>query len=446
VKSIEDKLGAPVFGNRRGTMTVMTSVAVALFLSLGSGSAESRVLGNAAASDTLREETAREETALIQGAVVRADNVFGLKLFREINKGSGEDNVFISPLSVAMALGMTYNGAAGGTAAAMRNTLELGEIEREHFNKAYGELMGSVTAADPEVLLSIANSIWCREGVRFKEDFLSVNEQFFDAELRALDFTSANAADVINKWVSDRTNARIREIVNAGTLRRMVMTLINAIYFKGTWAEEFDERRTEEDTFTLADGSKMKCGMMVQDGEFDYLEREGLQAIDLPYGNGRFRATVILPREGVSVDSLVSELSETTWRHYLGGLNRTEVILELPKFKLEYELPMVGVLSELGMGVAFDPKEADFSGMYGGPDSLYISEVMHKTFVQVDEEGTEAAAVTAVTMGTSSVRQISRMRVDRPFIFAIRDSQSSALLFIGKIVEPSWEEDDDGWE
>ena len=425
-----------MFAQRKSVSIMMTMATLVPALCLGGEAGALDVSRSAGRSDTLK-----EGISAIERSVVDAENTFGFELFREISDRSGEENVFISPLSVAMALGMTYNGAGGTTAAAMKGTLELGEIDRDDFNKAYGELMGSVGTGDPEVRFEIANSIWYREGLRFKGEFLGVNERFFNAEVRELDFGAANAANVINKWVSDGTNSKIREIVSAPIPREMVMMLINAIYFKGTWTYEFDERRTKDDFFTLLDGSKKKCEMMVRDSEFDYLEGDEFQAIELPYGDGRFRATVLLPREGVSVDSLISGLNEASWRQLAAGLRSREVIVELPKFTLEYELSMNAVLNALGMGVAFDPNKADFSRMYDGPEPLSISEVRHKTFVQVDEEGTEAAAVTSVGIVATSIARKPRMRVDRPFVFAIRDSHSEALLFIGKIVEPIRQEE-----
>lgn len=395
--------------------------------------------GPAEKAEAPRDTLARGLTA-VEESLIKSDNRFGFKLFREITAREVGANVFVSPLSVAMALGMTYNGAGGETAEAMRKTLEIGEVDTEDFNEAYKGLIGLLASLDARVRFDIGNSIWYREEFKFKKSFLDLNRSYFDAEVMGLDFSRPDAAGRINEWVSEKTSEKIKEIVNAPISSEMVMLLINAIYFKGTWTYEFDEKRTRADFFTLPDGSKRPCRMMSQGKEFDYLDNDELQAIDLPYGDGMFRMTVLLPKEGNDVDSLISGFNEVSWRQWLEGLRRMHVVLELPRFKMEYQRTLNDVLKSMGMGIAFKQAEADFSGMCEGPEPLSISEVKHKTFVQVDEEGTEAAAVTSVGIVTTSVRPTARMRVDRPFVFAIRDSRSQALLFMGKIVEPTWEE------
>lgn len=214
------------------------------------------------------------------------------------------------------------------------------------------------------------------------------------------------------------------------------MFLINAIYFNGTWKYEFDQDLTHDDFFTGPDGSQKACKMMVQTGEFSFLENDDFQAIDLPYGDGQFSMTIFLPKPAKSIDALSAEFNETNWNSWVHSFSKDSVTLDLPKFKLEYEIKLNDVLSALGMGVAFTP-QADFTRMYR-PGGLWIDYVKHKTFVEVDEEGTEAAAVTVVAIIKSSggPGNIRFMRVDRPFIFVIRENHSQTILFMGKIVEP----------
>ena len=365
---------------------------------------------------------------------------FGLKLFREIVRQEPDQNIFISPLSVSMALGMTANGAAGATLDSMRATLELTGLSEEESNAAYQSLMALLTQADPQVQFDVANSIWYRQGLTVIEDFLQRCRTIFEAQVEEQDFSAPDAADIINGWVSDNTQNKIKEIVEKPIDPAIVMFLINAIYFKGTWTYEFDSTRTQDDWFNRPDGSAVVCRMMGQRAEFRYLATEQFQMVDLPYGGDLFVMSVLLPRPAVAVDDLVAQMTAENWQEWVAGMTPDSGDIHLPKFKLEYELTMNTVLQALGMSTAFFPA-ADFSRMVprGG---IWIDEVKHKTFVQVDEAGTEAAAVTVVTM-TSSAGPVATgfyMRVDRPFIFVIRERTSGTLLFMGKIVEPLWEE------
>ncbi len=367
--------------------------------------------------------------------LVESDNRFGLKLFKEIIRGEEDKNVFISPLSVSMALGMTYNGANGSTEEAMRRTLELDDLTIQEINESYKGLIELLANLDPKVRFDLANSIWYRQGLAFEEDFIDLNRAYFDAQVRGLDFDNPNASDIINEWVDASTESKIEEIVPKEIDPSTVMYLINAIYFKGSWTYEFDESLTKDDLFSLPDGSQKSCKMMKQEGGFRYFENSDFQAVDLPYGDGDFSMTVFLPRIGKDVDFLIEEFSQENWDLWINSFSEHELTLQLPKFTLEYDLTLNDVLKELGMEVAFDRDLADFTKMYTGPGRLYISKVKHKTFVKVNEEGTEAAAVTAVDMQIDSVPP--SMRVDRPFVFAIRENRSGAILFMGKIVEPT---------
>jgi serine protease inhibitor len=376
----------------------------------------------------------RELTPAEKG-LVEADNRFGLKLFKEVVFEEDTDkNIFISPLSVSMALGMTYNGADGSTEEAMRTTIELSDLTLEEINESYKSLIEYLVGLDPDVEFDIANSIWYYELYTFEEDFLDMCETYFNALVSGLDFNNPSAKDIINDWVSENTNGKIEEIVdNIGA--DIVMFLINAIYFKGTWTYEFDENLTHEDTFHLLDDSQVLCDMMEIEGEFKYFNNSDFQIIELPYGSECFSMNIILPRPEKNIDSLISEFNQENWNQWIDSLSTHGVNLQLPKFTLEYEKLLNDVLSSLGMEVAFNPGLADFTKMYKGPYNLFISKVKHKTFVKVDEEGTEAAAATSVEMGITSVNPF--MRIDRPFIFAIRENYSGTILFIGKIVNPT---------
>jgi serine protease inhibitor len=376
----------------------------------------------------------RELTAA-EKRLVESDNKFGIKLFRKIIEEEKDKNVFISPLSVSVALGMTHNGANGETQEAMQKTLELSGLTVQEVNESYKSLIELLTGLDPKVRFQIANSIWYRQELSFEKEFIDLNKKYFNAEVRGLNFNDPNAPKTINAWVDKNTNGKIKEIVDAPIDPLLVMFLINAIYFKGFWAYQFDKDLTKDDLFTLPDGSKKACKMMKQKGELQYFENADFQAIDLPYGDGDFSMSIFLPHPEKNIDSLIAKFNQENWNLWIGSFSKHELTLYLPKFTLEYELTLNDVLKALGMGIAFDPLKADFSKMYKGPESLFISKVKHKTFVDVNEEGTEAAAVTSVGLAMTSVGTI--MRIDRPFVFVIRENKSQTILFIGKIVEPT---------
>ncbi len=373
--------------------------------------------------------------------LVNSQNVFGLKLFREIvAEDTDGANIFISPLSVSMALGMTANGARGTTLEAMMNTLEFSGLTMGEMNSSYRSIIDLLTGLDPETVFSIANSIWYREGCVFKQEFFDTCATYFDAVVRALDFSDDAAVDTINAWVEEKTHGKIDEVLEPPIAPDVVMYLINAIYFLGTWAYEFDPALTSGALFYLSDGSSVTCDMMQQPGdeeesEYRYYSNDEFQAVDLPYGDGWYSMTVLLPRMGVDIDSLISEFAPENWDAWMSGFEEKDGRIYLPKFEIGYYLLMNNALGSLGMGIAFDPGNADFTGMRD-EGQLWISRVIHKTYVKVDEEGTEAAAVTVAEMTTGEGDSFT-MRVDRPFVFAIRERHSGTVLFLGKIVNPA---------
>jgi serine protease inhibitor len=374
----------------------------------------------------------RDLTAAEQ-ALIQSDNAFGLKLFREIHaQEEPGKNLFISPLSVAMALGMTYNGAVGATYEAMQETLELQGLSLEEVNQSYRGLIDLLAGLDPTVEWLLGNSIWYREGFEVRPEFLEVNQEYFDAEVAALNFASPDAAPTINDWVSEKTNGRIEEIVDDPISPDIVMFLINAIYFKADWTVQFDPDLTVDRPFTLADGSQKQVPMMTYPDvvEVGYFSDQQVEALDLPYGGGAYSMTILLPAEAGDIGALVESLDAERWAAIVAGLVTSEFNVVMPKFTLEYELLMNDVLKALGMEIAFTPA-ADFSKIAPG---IWIYYVKHKTFVDVYEEGTEAAAVTVVAMGLGAPAVV---QVDRPFLFVIRENFSGTILFMGLIMDPA---------
>lgn len=377
--------------------------------------------------------------------LIESDNNFGLKLFTAVSAAEGNKNVIISPLSISMALGMTLNGADGETYAAMRETLELNGLSESEINQSYKSLISLLTHLDYMVVFQIANSIWYRDTFPIAPTFININKEYFDAEVHGIDFNHADAADIINQWVNEKTNGKIDKIVVKPISPDTVMFLLNAIYFKGDWTYRFDKAKTSDESFNLLDGSIKQVPMMkIEDVSFPYYANEDFQAIELSYGDSLYCMTIILPRLNKDLDSVIESLDGQTWDNLTSHYNDAKLDgFEMPKFKLEYEIGLNGVLKSLGMEVAFDSFNANFSRMRAAevsvPDTLYISNVKHKTFIEVNEEGTEAAAVTSVVEITEALGAFPDfiVRIDRPFIFAIRDRHSGTILFIGKILDPT---------
>ena len=370
--------------------------------------------------------------------LITSDNIFGLNLFRAIAAAEGDTNIFISPLSVSMALGMTLNGADGETYTAMKETLELAGLTEEEINQAFRSLIDLLTDLDPKVIFEIANSIWYREGFNISPTFVDVNQTYFDAVVRALDFSSSGAAGTINQWVDDATHGKIDKIVNDPIGSDIVMFLINAIYFKGQWTYQFDPDDTVDGDFYVPGGAIAEVPMMTMSKvTLPYYEGDWFEAIDMAYGDSCFSMTVILPKYGLGIGDVLPDLDQNTWLEITSNLHRRRLdLFKMPKWKLEYETKMNDVLTALGMGLAFDPVLADLSRMRDDQvRDLFISKVKHKTFIEVDEQGTEAAAVTVV--GTAPTSMGPMMIIDRPFIYVIRERHSGAILFIGMVTDPS---------
>ena len=362
-------------------------------------------------------------------SVTSANTKFGFKLLLDLREREPAGaNIFISPLSISIALTMTYNGALGETERAMAEVLEIEGLDLETVNYSNAALRNSLENPDPKVEISIANSIWSRQGIEFNPNFLDRNRQFFEAEITSLDFTAPQATEIINKWVDTNTKGKIKKIVDRISPQTLLF-LINAIYFKGNWQDEFDKSQTRPGIFHLSDGSEKRVQMMRREGEYPYFRGENFEATSLPYGDGRLGMYIFLPNRDSNLNKFLGNLNAGNWGDWISQFQDRRHDMILPRFKLEYEVSLNDTFKALGMGIAFS-SGADFSGM--GP-SLFISEVRHKTFVEVNEEGTEAVAATSVTRITSLP---PTFWVDRPFFFAIYDVKTESILFMGTVTEP----------
>lgn len=362
-----------------------------------------------------------------------ANGNFAIDLFRQVNSEEPADkNIFISPFSISTALAMTVNGAAGQTRDDMRHTLRTDGLSLENTNISYKTLLHTLPLLDPATKLKLANSIWPKKDYPVLNSFLQTNTAYFNSEILPADFSDPAVIDEVNGWVETHTDGLIKK-----TLTELdpdvVMLLINAIYFKGTWRTEFEAAKTKAADFFTGAGPVSVQMMHTPESDFPYLANDLFQAVDLPYGDSVYSMSVFLPNEGHNVSEIIDALQPDTWTQWLGAFKTRSVELFLPKFKLEYGKKLKPTLSDMGMGLAFSDG-ADFSNMVSS--SVKIDDVIHKAFVEVDEKGTEAAAVTVVVIVETSVPFVPVVNVNRPFLFVIRDNKTNSILFMGKVVNP----------
>jgi serine protease inhibitor len=369
--------------------------------------------------------------------IIRADQQFAFELFREVSSLSEEENIMISPLSVSCALGMTMNGSAGTTLDAFYRVLHFGELTNQEVNESYKDLMDQLVRLDEGVKFSIANSIWYRMGFNVLEEFINTNRTWFDAEVSGLDFSDPQSVDVINGWIEDKTGGKIRDMLDY-IPPDAVMYLVNAVYFNARWKYRFNPEDTYQGSFHLQDGSSSSAGFMKINGAFRHAFTEEYSAVELPYGDSSFSMVVVLPSAGLSPGNLIEGMDAGEWDNLVSGLNMGNLQVELPRFRYGFKDLLNDALDSLGLGVAFSGN-ADFSRISPGAD-LFISRVIHQTFIDVKEEGTEAAAATIVEIRETSAGPESLFRADRPFLYFIRENSSGAILFMGKVGKPVYEE------
>lgn len=370
--------------------------------------------------------------------LVEADRNFSYRIFSETIAYDDEENIMISPLSISMALVLALNGAEGQTFDDMRETLKLSGMGLDEINEAFDSLIELLVTVDPKVTMKIANSVWHRENLPAKEDFLDRVETHFGAQIEGLDFSDPAAVEKINNWVNENTEGLIPEIVDE-IPPHVVMYLINAIYFKGDWLRQFDTEDTYSTDFHLGTGETKQVEMMHQAGGFATYMKGDVRMVELPYGDSLFTMTLMMPADdAMPIDQFVKEKVNAEnlveWRSNLHVDNRKATVA-LPKFELEYEIEYNDILKAMGMEIAFSGSSADFQGIADtSPQNLFIDNVKHKTFIAVDEKGTEAAAVTSVSMGITSV--VPQITFNRPFVFIIHERESGANLFMGRMKNP----------
>lgn len=368
--------------------------------------------------------------------LVSSNNALGFDLLSKAAKNEG-GNIFISPTSLLMALSMVYNGADGVTKQEMEKVLHAEGLSPDDLNRANASFMTLLDQNSDKIQLNIANSIWLNNEYRFQEEFAKTNKDYFNAEIKEIDIQNSQSPKMINDWVKSKTNGTIDKIVGDELNPGLVTMLINAIYFKGSWTYPFEPSLTKEKDFTLVDGSTVKIPLMELHEELLYTKNNKFQAVSLPYGKENMSMKVFLPNENVSLKEFEELLSLEQWQELQSSFYKLEGTILLPKFSLEYEVELKETLEDLGMTSAF--KNANFSKMVEENSNLAITSVKQKTFIDVNEEGTEAAAVTSVVMGETAMEPIDKpfyMEVNRPFFIAIVDETSGAILFMGSISNP----------
>jgi len=363
---------------------------------------------------------------------VSQDNDFAFGLLNNTIATSGEKNIFISPLSVSLALGMLRNGAVGDTKSDIDAALQLTGMSDSEINEYYKVLQTTLPGIDPLTKLSLANSIWYKNNFQVKSDFLTINSSNFNAYIKQIDFSASWAKDTINNWCAKKTNNLIKTIVDE-VPSGAVMYLVNAVYFKGAWSDKFDKKLTTESTFTNASGSTVKVNMMSKTDTVPYGENDKAQYISLPYGNKAFEMVVVLPKDNYSVYDLASSFTSSVWNSVLSDMSKREVYIYIPRFKNEAKYTLNNELISMGMKLPF----TDAANLTGIADAqLMVSKVVHKTYVDVNEDGTEAAAVTSIEVFATAVPEIPVFRADRPFLYAIRERSTGVILFIGILGNP----------
>ncbi|MDR2810511.1 MAG: serpin family protein [Tannerellaceae bacterium] len=364
--------------------------------------------------------------------IMQQNNAFAFDLLRTVSQHETEGkNILLSPLSATIALAMLNNGAGGQTHKEIQETLGYGDITQDEMNGYFRKMLTAMQEADTDVAFETAHSIWIRRNFSVLDAFKDVNRDYYDAEVRNEDFNNPQTIDVINNWCADKTHQKIPGIIDHID-EATVMFLIHALYFKAAWTFQFDKHATGTEFFTHYDGTQTPAPIMRLKESFAHGEGETFDLLELPYGNGSFGMIVLLPKEGVSLQSVVESLNAETWANGLQQMYKKEVSLKLPRFKIEYEKDLSDDLKTMGMESMFCDGCADFSRITN-PSTLLVTQVKQKTFAEVNEEGAEAAAVTVVVMGPTSTGPSSAVdfHATRPFLYFIREQSTGAILFSG---------------
>ena len=381
-------------------------------------------------------EAMASDTEIKLNEVVNASNSFGFKLFKQLSAPDNK-NVIISPHSIAIALTMLLNGTGGETLSETTKALELDLLETPAINSSYQKLLETLATDDAEIQVAIANSLWANRDIALNDSFVSQAQEYYQAEVNSLDFKQPQTKDTINQWVASKTADKIPQIIDAVS-PQSALYLINAVYFKGDWTTPFDSSKTTQQPFYTQPDVPVQEAMMNQTGEYRYYQNDKFQAVALPYGKKQqLSMYLLLPSQDSSLAEFQAQLTPDNWQEWLSQMRSQPGKISLPRFQLEYEAELKNALASLGMQQIFNPSNADFSPLTNA--SVAVDAVKHKTLIEVNEKGTEAAATTSIGVRITSVnpQQPFTMNINRPFFFAIGDDVTKTILFMGNVVEPS---------
>jgi len=373
--------------------------------------------------------------------VVAGNNLFAIDLYKELSRQDG--NLFFSPISMSIALAITYAGANTNTEAQMAEVLHF-SINQSKLHPAFSDILKSLNVGTKRsgYRLITANRLWGQYGYEFLDNFINITDEYYEGGFKKVDFTIDReiTRKKINQWVEEKTEEKIKNLIGEGVLHPLTRLVItNAIYFKGMWMSQFDESKTEDRSFNLLDGEIVKVPMMTQTDDFNYFETDNLKILEILYAGGEVSMVVLLPKKKDGLKALERSIDAKNVRMWLAGLKKRETLVFMPKFKMDSSFFLKDTLSSMGMTDAFSPEIADFSGIAEGRD-LFISNVIHKAFVDVNEEGTKAAAATGIVMDTTSIeepiKKIAYFNADHPFVFIIRDRRTKSILFLGRVTDP----------
>ena len=376
------------------------------------------------------------------GGITEGNNKFAFRLYQKIQGNDRDRNLVFSPLSISAALAMAYAGAKNETALQMASNLEF--PQEGDFHNRFCQLLGDLRHREGDAFrLNIANGLWAQKKFHFLDDYFSLVRSAYGAEINNAGFSDDTEREKtrleINGWVEQKTNDKIKNLLNPGDLTSMTrLVLVNAIYFYGEWAEPFRRESTRPGIFTQTDGKEIMAPYMNQHKRYNYYEDTNIQAIELPYRNNEVSMLIFLPVAKDGLAAFEESLRNNRYKDIFGSMQHADVRLSLPKFQVTCKVLLSSILSQMGMPLAFSPEGADFSGMTGMRD-LYISKVIHQAFIRVDEKGTEAAAATAIIADRTMAPQMQEVKVfdaNHPFLFLIRDNSTGSILFMGKIMNP----------
>jgi serine protease inhibitor len=376
------------------------------------------------------------DLTLKQKEIVDSANKFAFDIFKPIvGETKGSENMMISPFSISSALSMVLNGAAGETFEAVRHTLRYDDKTLEEINQAYLKLLEEMIPVDKRVTVEVANSVWAEKRLTIKQSYVDALEHWYLAEARNIDVSDPNAVDIVNGWIEDKTHDRIQDMLDYLS-PDLAMLLINAIYFNGKWRYQFEKDDTHDRPFYVTPESPVEVPMMYQEENFAVTRTGNSTLVELPYGQGNYSMVVMLPDEGISLAEAAATLNSEDWSAWMSSLSlgASEVQLSLPRFEYEYKRELKDDLTAMGMGIAFSGA-ADFSNITD--QGIFISRVLHQTFIKTDEEGTEAAAATVVEFEFTSIPSTTVVNVNRPFLYFIRETTTGTIVFMGQVSDPS---------